>query len=85
MTHNSLTCRELVDFLQSYLDGELPAAERAAFEAHLAICPDCVEYLDNYRQAVALGRACCDEPCPDLPERLVQAVLDSLRAGEQPG
>ena len=29
-----LTCRELVELVTDYLDGALPAAERARFEAH---------------------------------------------------
>jgi anti-sigma factor RsiW len=31
--------------LSAYLDGELPPAERAAVEAHLAGCPECTTFL----------------------------------------
>jgi anti-sigma factor RsiW len=37
-----LTCREFAEFLSDYLSRELPAAECAAFEAHLVECPACV-------------------------------------------
>ena len=72
-----MTCRDLITFLDSYLDGELPAAERGRFEAHLTICSDCVNYVASYRTTVALGRAVCtDETLPvDVPEDLVQAIL----------
>jgi anti-sigma factor RsiW len=73
-----MTCRELVDFLLDYLAGELPAAERVAFEAHLGECPDCVAYVRSYRDTVRLGKAAChppDAPVPaDVPEELVQAI-----------
>jgi anti-sigma factor RsiW len=76
-----MTCRELIDFLMAYLDGELPAERRALFDAHLEICAACQRYLDGYRESIALGRAACDPdaadaPVPDeVPEELVQAVL----------
>jgi anti-sigma factor RsiW len=73
-----MTCRELIDFLMAYLDGELPDERRALFDAHLEICAACRRYLDGYRQSIALGRAACDPeaPVPDeVPEELVQAIL----------
>lgn len=70
-----MNCRECYDFLMDYLDGQLPADERAAFEAHLARCPPCVAYLDTYRATIELGKSALrGEPC-QLPEELVQAIL----------
>jgi anti-sigma factor RsiW len=76
-----MTCREIVDFLMQYIDGELNPQQRDRFEAHLVICPDCVEYLHTYRQTVALGQEALREPqaIAALPEDLVKAVLNSLR------
>jgi anti-sigma factor RsiW len=79
-----ITCRELVDFLMSYLDGELPEAKRADFEAHLADCPDCERYLSSYRDTVRLGKAAFrdldDEALVEgMPERLVQAILATVK------
>jgi anti-sigma factor (TIGR02949 family) len=70
-----MTCRELIDFLAAYLDGELPADERARFDAHLGECPECVAYLTTYRDTIALAKgACATDPTPDVPERLVRAI-----------
>src|SRR5438128_4830644 len=44
-----MTCRELIEFLIDYLDGTLAPQERERFDAHLAVCPACVRYLDSYR------------------------------------
>jgi anti-sigma factor RsiW len=78
-----VTCRALVDFLLDYLAGHLPAAQHAAFEAHLGGCPDCVAYLHGYREAVRLGRTAlgdADGPPPgDVPDALVGAVMDAVR------
>jgi anti-sigma factor RsiW len=74
-----LTCREIADVLMAYEDGELAPPARRAFEAHLAVCPDCVVYLEGYRQTVALGRRAfedLDAAADDhVPEGLVEAVL----------
>jgi anti-sigma factor RsiW len=79
MAARELTCREFADFLMAYEDGELPAAERGRFDAHLDECPDCVAYLASYRATVALGRkAFADEDAEarvHAPEELVRAVL----------
>jgi anti-sigma factor RsiW len=74
-----VTCRELVDFLLEYLSGTLSAAEQAAFEEHLADCPDCVAYLSTYQQTIQRSKAIAfqpDVPAPDdAPEELVHAIL----------
>jgi anti-sigma factor RsiW len=72
-----MNCREFTDFLDDYLSGAQPAGERAEFEKHLALCPQCVAYLDSYRKTVQLGKASCadDSPPADAPDELIQAIL----------
>jgi anti-sigma factor RsiW len=73
-----MTCRELVDFLMDYLDGELAPDIRRRFDAHLDQCPDCVTYLDTYRETLRLTRelgAADAVAAPEVPEALVRAVL----------
>ena len=50
-----LTCRELVELVTDYLDGALPDAERARFEAHAAACEGCDRYVEQIRITVALA------------------------------
>ena len=80
-----MTCRELTDFLGDYLDGDLAAATRAEFDAHLNVCPNCVTYLRNYETAIRLGKAVCktehDAVADDVPEELVQAILAARSRG----
>lgn len=73
-----ITCREVVDFLDRYLTGELDSDEVAKFERHLSECPPCVAYMHTYQAAAALSRAAlADVPDipDDMPEDLVQAIL----------
>ena len=80
-----MTCKELIDFLMDYLDGELPDDEARQFDEHLEICPPCSEYLVSYRETVRLGKMICQpekSSLPaELPEDLVQAILDARRSG----
>ncbi len=43
--------------LSEYLDGELPEAERAALETHLATCSDCPVVLADLRRVAARVRS----------------------------
>lgn len=78
-----MTCREFADFLADYLSGELAPAARAQFERHLDLCPNCVAYLSNYRDTIAVGRHAFDDDDAglpnDVPDDLVQAILASRR------
>ncbi len=80
-----MTCEELIDFLMDYVDGDLPPSEQHRFERHLGLCTDCAAYLTSYRETVRLGKMICrpgeDELPPDIPEDLVQAILEARRAG----
>jgi anti-sigma factor RsiW len=78
----SVSCRELAEFLDDYLSGELPAETVAAFDAHLRLCPACVAYLNSYRHATTAAKAAlrrADEIASELPEELVAAILGAAR------
>jgi anti-sigma factor RsiW len=79
-----VTCRECSEFLSDYLDGELEIDVRAVFERHLAACPNCVIYLEQFSATVKAGRqAFADDPRDEscqLPEELIRAILASRRA-----
>ena len=54
----AMVCREAVALMSDYLDGTLAGDDRARFEAHLAKCPHCTEYLAQIQVTIdALGHA----------------------------
>lgn len=83
MTRALITCKELMTFLDGYVDETLSPEERAEFDRHLALCPSCVDYLQGYRTTIVLGRRAFDEPeapAPeDVPADLVRAILEARR------
>lgn len=74
-----ITCRDFVEFLWAYVSGELPPDQRFEFDAHMAICPHCIHYLDSYSKTVQLEKTAfedLDEPVPaGMPDELVSAIL----------
>jgi anti-sigma factor RsiW len=74
-----ITCRELAEFLDDYIAGQLDPQRAGEFERHLLVCPTCVKYLNTYRQTIALGKAAfADEAAPapaDVPPNLIRAIL----------
>ena len=79
-----MTCREMVEFLTDYSNGELLPAQARIFEEHLDCCPPCLDYLETYKTTVRLGKAVCqipDGPPPeDAPQELLRAILTARKA-----
>jgi len=52
-----MTCEELRDHLDDWVDGGLPAPQAREAEAHLAVCPSCRRDEDELRQLLAHAAA----------------------------
>jgi anti-sigma factor RsiW len=73
----TLTCQELVELITAYLEGSLSPAERARFEAHLAGCEGCTNYLDQMRKTIALVGYLSQEAVPENgKQKLLQVFQD---------
>jgi anti-sigma factor RsiW len=49
-----LSCRELVELVTDYLEGDLSEDERARFDHHISRCDGCRAYLEQMRQTIDL-------------------------------
>ena len=62
-----LVCQEVVELVTNYLEGALPPADHRRFEAHLAGCPHCTEYLAQMRETIRLaGRVTPEDLTPAM-------------------
>jgi anti-sigma factor RsiW len=69
-----MPCQELVEVVTDYLEAALPAADRRRFEAHLAECDACVEYIHQIRRTIeAVGRLDPEVLSEETREALVAA------------
>ncbi len=80
--HDPLVCREFVELVTDYIEGTLPDDERARFEAHLAECDGCTNYLDDMRRIVDTLR---DTPEPPQDAATHDALLRAFRDLRGPG
>jgi anti-sigma factor RsiW len=75
-----MTCRELIDVLQAYLDRELAGDVVAELERHLEDCAPCRAYHATYRKAREVGAAAGRVEMPEeMKIRLRRFLLDTLR------
>lgn len=80
-----LTCQEVNAFLDAYLEHAIGDRERSLFDAHLAECEDCRNYLHQYEMTQRLARlAMTHEEAPAVPEALLQAILAAREAPDPP-
>jgi anti-sigma factor RsiW len=64
-----LVCQEMVELITDYLEGSLTRSQRRRFEAHLAGCENCTEYLEQIRATIAAtGRLSADDLTPEMRE-----------------
>jgi len=71
-----MTCEELLQAMNEYVDGRVDPAVCATFEKHLAGCNPCQVVVDNIRQTITLYKA--GEPYP-LPVPFREVLHLSLR------
>ncbi len=73
----ALSCQEVVELVNSYLEGALSEPEEVRFEEHLAMCDGCAAYLDQMRRTIDLAGK-LDPESIDLEacDRLVHAFRD---------
>jgi putative zinc finger protein len=73
-----MNCGQIEILLCDYLDGTLPAPERAEFERHLAGCSACTELARDAGAAVAfMDRAAAVDAPPELLTRILAATRDA--------
>ena len=70
-----LVCRDVVEVVTDYLEGAMPPDLRRRFEAHLAECPYCTEYVAQMRAlgAGGLGDLAGETLAPERREALLEA------------
>ncbi|GLZ35111.1 anti-sigma factor [Lentzea sp. NBRC 105346] len=75
-----MTCAEFVELVTAFLDGALDEATERAFVDHLAECPGCERYLDQFRLTIAeLGELPESSLSGETRDRLLEAFRDFPR------
>lgn len=74
------TCKDAVDVLLDYLDGDMDESLRTKLEAHLHGCTPCEEFLASYKSTTRLCKEALAEQMPcNLKERLKGFLRANLK------
>jgi anti-sigma factor RsiW len=77
-----IVCQQAVELVTDYLEGALSRSDRRRFEAHLAGCPHCTEYLAQMRATIELtGGLTADDLTPQMQDEFI-ALYRQWRAGQ---
>ena len=76
-----MTCEGFVELVTAFLEGALDEATESDFVEHLAECPGCERYLDQFRTTIAeLGELPPESLSGDTRDRLLDAFRNWPRA-----
>jgi len=75
------TCKDSINLLLAFVDGELPREEEQHLHEHLGDCTACVNFLAKYRATPDLCRKVLAEK---MPAEFSRKLKDFLRAKCKP-
>jgi anti-sigma factor RsiW len=68
-----LVCRQVVELVSDYLEGNLSRSDRRRFEAHIRHCPNCTNYLKQMRATIrATGALHQDDLSPEVQREFTE-------------
>jgi anti-sigma factor RsiW len=70
-------CKDSVEFLLHYLEGDLPESEARQLQQHLHGCSPCVDFMKTYR---ATPKLCKKALAKAMPDEMASKMKDFLRA-----
>lgn len=76
-----MVCKEVIGFLDEYVEDRVDGARRAEFERHLERCASCRAYLASYRETIAMARA-ASPAIEDVPAELIAAIVATIARTE---
>ena len=71
------TCKDSIDLLLDFLDGNVPEEEEQHLREHLEACPPCVDFLRTYRATPDLCRKALARK---MPQQLADKLTSFLRS-----
>jgi anti-sigma factor RsiW len=67
-----IVCQQAVELVTDYLEGALSRSARRRFEAHLAFCPHCADYLAQMRWTIELtGSLTAGDLTPQMQDEFI--------------
>ena len=72
-----ICCKECIELLHDYLEGELSTEINASLKEHLADCPPCIAFVNTYKSASRLCKATLiSNEMPDAVKSKLKEFVD---------
>jgi len=82
LERRNLSCSEVEELLDNYVDGDMPSDVKARFERHTEKCEHCHSLVSDCLHLVHVAKSLAETPIPrDVSERLREALR--ARVGHQ--
>lgn len=72
-----MCCKECLDLLYDYLDGDLDPEASKELDEHFKDCPPCISFLNTYKSTSELCRETLGNI--DIPEAVQARLLEYLK------
>jgi hypothetical protein len=73
------TCKQATSLILDYFTGELDPKTARLFEEHLMICPDCVSFLNSYKETIKFTRSLSYDDIPsEMKKRIRRFLRDNI-------
>jgi anti-sigma factor RsiW len=75
------TCKDSINLLLDFLDGEIPAEEAQHLREHLSGCAPCVDFLRTYKATPGLCRRALAQQMPqEVSARLTEYLRSRIKS-----
>lgn len=75
---HTFACRETLQNISAYLDGELDATDCEAIERHSRTCPACAALVEGLQKTVGLCRQAAKAELPEAVRQRASAAVRQL-------
>ena len=76
-----ICCKECLDLLYDYLDGNLKPEEASSLDEHFQDCPPCISFLNTYKSTTDMCRETLGKM--EIPEIVQTKLLEFLKENTQ--
>jgi predicted anti-sigma-YlaC factor YlaD len=80
MSHQAMTCQEVIELLSTYIEGGLTADDHRRVDEHLALCDGCTTYLEQMRETIRLSGMVTEEQVPEDEKTALLAAFRDWRS-----
>ena len=70
-----MECREILERLSEYVEGELDPQLCLELEEHMKDCHPCLLFVNSFKKTITLYKYACDDPMPKEVHLRLHAFL----------